>query len=96
MKKDKQKVLDEVWDESRIESFLELQPADACDADFYRLQKAYQGMRADDFAVFLGLFAKGNHNINATDLNGRSLLSYVKEHKSAGDYAAALQQHGAC
>jgi hypothetical protein len=49
-RKDKQKIVDEVWTEERIRSFLDLQPPAGMDADFHRLQRAYQSMRAEDFA----------------------------------------------
>ena len=40
MKKDKQKVLDEVWTEDRVKSFLSVRPHDGSDEDFHMLLKA--------------------------------------------------------
>ena len=45
MKKDKERVQDEVWTEARIRSFLNLQPPAGVNADYHRLQRAYQSMR---------------------------------------------------
>ena len=62
MRKDKQKVLDEVWDDDRVRGFLTKsvpvqsgQPLPG-DADFYVLRHAYQSMRPDDFERFLDYF----------------------------------------
>ncbi|WP_372864776.1 PA4642 family protein [Spongiibacter sp.] len=95
MKKDKEKVLDEVWTEDRVREFLSVEAKAGVDADFHRLLKAYQSMRADDFELFIGMFLQAGGNINALDQAGRSVLSYAKEHRNAGDYIAALEKHGA-
>lgn len=95
MKKDKLKVLDEVWTEDRVREFLQVQPAADTNADFHMLLKAYQAMRADDFSLFIGMFLEAGHDLNATDNSGRSVLSYVQEHRNGGDYAEALTAAGA-
>ena len=51
--KDKQKVVDEVWTQERIKSFLFVEPPAGVNRDFHRLHKAYQSMRADDFEIFI-------------------------------------------
>jgi aryl-alcohol dehydrogenase-like predicted oxidoreductase len=95
MAKDKEKIIDEVWNEARVREFLDVKPAEGIDADFHRLQKAYQAMRAEDFEDFLEMFRTAGHNINALDPAGRTLLSYAKEHRNSGEFVALLQQHGA-
>lgn len=95
MAKDKEKVVDEVWTEGRIRQFLDVLPADQVDPDFHRLQKAYQQMRAEDFDVFVGLFVENGGNINAIDRSGRTLLSYVSEHRNSSAFAETLRRHGA-
>ncbi|MEE2654024.1 MAG: PA4642 family protein [Pseudomonadota bacterium] len=95
MKKDKEKVLDEVWTEDRVREFLNVEAKAGVDADFHRLLKAYQSMRADDFALFIGMFLEAGGNINAVDSAQRSVLSYAKEHRNSDDYIAALEKHGA-
>lgn len=95
MKKDKEKVLDEVWTEDRVRAFLDVEPKTGENPDFHRLLKAYQSMRADDFALFLDMFLDTKGDINAVDGEGRTVLSYVNEHRKSGEFAEALQQRGA-
>ena len=95
MKKDKEKVLDEVWTEDRVRDFLNVEAKAGVDADFHRLLKAYQSMRADDFELFIGMFLKAGGNINAQDSTQRSVLSYAKAHRNGGEYASALEKNGA-
>lgn len=95
MAKDKEKVVDEVWNEARVRQFLDVMPADQVDPDFHRLLKAYQQMRAEDFAVFVEMFTQEGHNINACDPKGRTVLSYVDEHRNSGEFAETLRKHSA-
>lgn len=95
MAKEKEVVVDEVWTETRIREFLDVKPAANIEADFHALLKAYQQMRADDFEKFIAMFIEQGRNINARDPQGRSLLSYVREHAKANDYATILQNNGA-
>ncbi len=95
LKKDKQKVTDEVLDESRLRSFFELRPPEGVNADYNILERAYRGMTADYFDGFLDLFVAEGHDINATNTAGNTILSIVSQHQQAGDYIEALQNHGA-
>jgi len=95
MKKDKQKVLDEVWTEDHIRSFLDVRPHDGSDEDFHMLLKAYQSMRADDFALFVKFFGEQGRNINAADRDGRTVLAVVNEHRHGGPFAEILRGAGA-
>ena len=95
MKKDKEKVLDEVWTEDHIRTFLTVRPHDGTDEDFHMLLKAYQSMRADDFALFVKFFTEQERNVNAEGLDGRTVLSIVNTHRLGDDYASILQQAGA-
>lgn len=94
-KKDKQKVIDEVWTEARIRSFLDIAPAAGLNADFHRLLRAYQSMRLDDFAQFIGFFVEAGGNLNATNAAGQSLLAIVSEHRHGQPYAEVLKSAGA-
>jgi hypothetical protein len=94
-KKDKEKVVDEVWTEARIAQFLDVQPVAGVDADFHALQKAYQSMRPEDFATFVALFVEAGRNLNALDPSGRTLLSYAREHRNAAEFAPILEAAGA-
>ncbi|TGD72086.1 hypothetical protein E4634_15540 [Mangrovimicrobium sediminis] len=91
MKKDKEKVLDEVWTEDHVRSFLEVRPHDASNPDFFMLLRAYQSMRAEDFELFVGFFREQGRDLNARGVDGRSVLDIVREHRLGGDYAAVLQ-----
>ena len=95
MKKDKQKVIDEVWTEDHIRSFLDFRPHDGSDEDFHILLKAYQSMRADDFELFVGMFTGQQRNLNAAGRDGRTVLAIVGEHRKGEPYAKILQAAGA-
>jgi hypothetical protein len=95
MKKDKEKVLDEVWTEARVREFLDSEPKAGTNRDFHALLKAYQSMRADDFELFIGMFLEAGRDLNATDKSGRTVLSYAKEHRNSGEHVAALESKGA-
>ena len=90
MRKDKEKVLDEVWTEDRVRSFLQVRSHDNTPDDFHMLLKAYQSMKPEDFALFVGFFADENRNFNATDAQGRTVLSVLKQHRNAQPYIDAL------
>ena len=95
MKKDKEKVLDEVWTEEHVRSFLEVRPHDGSDADFHMLLKAYQSMRPSDFELFVNFFCEQDRDVDARGRDGRSVLDIVSEHRNGGDYAAVLKAAGA-
>ena len=95
MRKDKEKVLDEVWDDARIEGFLALRPGDGSDVDHHVLLCAYRGMREEDFARFLPLFVAAGRNLNAVGREGKTLLEEVSEHRYGEPYARLLREHGA-
>ncbi len=95
MKKDKEKVIDEVWTEDHVRSFLDVRSYDGSNADFHMLLKAYQSMRATDFELFVGMFTAQGHDINATGKDGRSVLAIVGEHRHGSEYADILRQAGA-
>ena len=65
MRKDKQKVVDEVWTEERVRSFLEVRSHDGSSDDFHMLLKAYQSMRAADFELFVGFFVEQGRDLQA-------------------------------
>ena len=56
LKKDKEKVLGEVFDDERVKSFLDYLPPAGVDRDFHLLEKAYRGMNIDNFETFLNYF----------------------------------------
>jgi hypothetical protein len=95
MRKDKEKVLDEVWTEDHVRSFLNVRPHDGSDEDFHMLLKAYQSMRVEDFELFVRFFCGENRNLNATGRDGRSVLDIVSTHRHGVEYAEILRAAGA-
>ena len=95
MKKDKAKVLDDVWTPEHVKSFLSVRPHDNTDEDFHMLLKAYQSMRADDFTLFIEYFREENRQINDTGIDGRSVLEIVTEHRHGSESATLLKAAGA-
>ena len=96
MRKDKAKVLDEVWDDARVKSFLAktapCQSGKALpgDGDFYVLRHAYQSMRADDFDRFLRFYAAEGRDLRARDGRGRTLADAIAGHANAGPFIELL------
>ncbi len=95
LKKDKQKVLGEVFSDERVKGFLELQPPGGVDADFHVLEKAYRGMNIENFETFVKFFVEQGRNINAPGVDGRTLLEQVKTHRLGEEYSTVLINHGA-
>jgi hypothetical protein len=52
-------------------------------------------MRADDFAKFVDMFVAQGRNVNARNPEGRTAISFMREHVKSAEYAAILEQHGA-
>ena len=95
MKKDKEKVLDEVWTEEHVKSFLSVRPHDGSNEDFHMLFKAYQSMRVGDFELFVNLFVAENRDINARGKDGHTVVELVSQHRHGDDYAEILKAAGA-
>ena len=95
MRKDKEKVIDEVWTEDHVKSFLNVRSHDGSEEDFHMLLKAYQSMKASDFALFVGFFCDDGRNLNAVGKDGRSVLEIVSTHRHGVEYAGILKGAGA-
>lgn len=93
LRKDKQKVLGEVFDDQRIRTFLDFQPPEGVDADFHVLEKAYRGMKVENFVTFLQFFREAGRDIQARNPQGQTLLDIISSHQRAEDYIAALKTH---
>jgi hypothetical protein len=91
-KKDKAEILDEVWTEERIKSFLDLVPPTGVDADFHSLHTAYKSMRLDNFEDFVSFFANAKRNFNATNQNNETVLDIIQQHRKGAEYKAVLLQ----
>ncbi|WP_370981369.1 PA4642 family protein [Agaribacterium sp. ZY112] len=95
LKKDKQKVLGEVFDDQRVKSFLEINEREGINTDYALLERAYRGMKAENFSTFVGFFVEAGHDINATNTQGLNLLNVIAEHTTSDDYRSALVAAGA-
>lgn len=94
-KKDKKKVLGETFSDERVREFLEVIPVGDTDPDYSALERAYRGMKADNFATFVKMFVAEGKNLNATNIYGETILQVIGKHRHGGDYAAALKAAGA-
>ena len=90
-RKEKQKVIDEVWTPERVRSFLELAPPANRNADFHRLLRAYQSMRIEDFADFIKLFVAAGGKLDARGPEQQTLLEELGRHRHGAEFAAILQ-----
>ncbi len=95
MRKDKEKVIDDVWTEDHVRSFLKARAHDGTDDNFHMLLKAYQSMRASDFELFVSFLIEDGRDINATGKDGRTVLEIVSTHRHGTEYAAILRSAGA-
>ena len=84
-------VTDEVWDDDRVKSFLEME-AYSGNVDFHLLMRAYRGMRPADFERFLPFFIDANRDLDATDDQGRTLWSIIEGHRQGADFIALRER----
>src|SRR5690606_749725 len=96
LRKDKEKVLGEHFDDERIKSFFTYDAPAGIDPDYHLLEKAYRGMRGENFATFLTFFKAEGRDINAKSPEGQTLLQVVSTHRTGEEYAIALKNAGAC
>lgn len=95
LRKDKEKVLGEIFDEARIATFLEYPAPAGVNADFHLLEKAYRGMRGENFVTFVKLFTDAGRDLDAVGPEGKTFLQTVKAHRNGEEYAIALEAAGA-
>ncbi len=95
MRKDKEKVVDEVWTEDHVKSYLNVHSYDGTAEDFHMLMKAYQSMKPEDFELFVGFFRDDNRDLNAVGKDGRTALAVISTHRHGIEYADILKAAGA-
>ena len=95
LRKDKEKVLGEIFDEARIATFFDYPAPAGVNADFHVLEKAYRGMRGENFSTFVKLFLEAGKDINAIGPNGKTFLQTIKTHRNGEEYLLALESAGA-
>lgn len=95
LKKDKQKVLGEVFDDERVRGFLDVEGNGEIDPDYLALERAYRGMKLENFETFIRFFIADGRNINAKNPQGRTLLQVISDHRLSNDYIKVLNAGGA-
>lgn len=90
MRPDKAKVVDEIWDEARIDSFLDKNAMGDENAEFSTLLNAYRSMRAEDFARFIARFTEKGGNVDAKSNDGRTLAQVIVNHEKATPFKEIL------
>ncbi len=96
MRPDKQKVVDEVWDDARIRGFLDKAPlGEGVDPDFSALLYAYRSMRPADFRVFIDWFVAAGRNLDARDETGATLAELIAAHRRSRPFRRILREAAA-
>ena len=91
LKKDKQKVLGEVFDDTRVRGFLSGTPPEGMTKDFFLLERAYRGMNIDNFRTFVGFFKEEGYDLNGINQNGATLSDLLKTHRHGSEYLETLK-----
>lgn len=91
MRPDKAKVVDEIWDDARIDSFLDKAPMGDENSEFSVMLNAYRSMRAEDFQRFIKAFKARGGDVDAQDIQGRTLFELIASHDKAQPFREALQ-----
>jgi C4-dicarboxylate transporter len=95
LRKDKEKVLGEIFDDARIATFLNFIAPAGVNTDFHLLEKAYRGMRGENFSTFVNLFVAAGKDVNAIGPEGKTFLQVIKMHRLAEEFITALEKAGA-
>ncbi|MFP5382851.1 MAG: PA4642 family protein [Gammaproteobacteria bacterium] len=95
LRKDKKQVIGEDMTDDQIRRLLIAEPPARTDRDFHCLERAYRGLRAQDFERFLAFFIAEGRNPRATDARGRTMAEIMAGHANSADYLSALRAVGA-
>ncbi len=88
---DKKKVIDEVWDDERIDDFLSKAPlGPGEDPDYSAVLYAYRSMRVEDFARFIERFKAQGRNVQALGRNGQTVAKTIETHSQAAPFLPLL------
>ncbi len=91
MRPDKEKVVDEVWDDARIDEFLSKSPlGPGEDPDYSAVLYAYRSMRAEDFERFISRFKAQDRNVHAVGRDGKTVSEVIAAHAGAEPFLRAL------
>lgn len=94
LRPDKQKVVDEVWDDARVESFLHKQPMGDETADFSVLLNAYRSMRPEDFQRFMAMYTAAGRDPAARNRRGATLRETIAGHRHGEPFRRILEAAG--
>lgn len=94
MRPDKQKVIDEVWDDARVESFLHKLPLGDEEPSYSILLNAYRAMRPDDFERFMVMYRAAGRDPKARSRAGETLRESIAGHRHAGPFRRILEAAG--
>ena len=94
MRKDKKQIIGEELSDEQIRRHLDAEPPLGVARDFHTLERAYRGLRAQDFERFLQFFVAAGRDVNAADSRGRTLAAILATHANGTDYVAALARVG--
>ena len=93
MRPDKKAIVDEVWDDARIEGFLHKPPmGDGETPDFSILLNAYRSMRVEDFARFLEVYRAAGKSVDAVGKDGKSLREHISPHRKAAPFIEVIDR----
>lgn len=95
LKKDKQKVLGETFDDERIKTFLDIIPPNGVNADYHCIEVAYRGMHQENFATFVKFFVEAGRDINSRNPQGKTIAQVISEHRHGDDYLEPIKAAGA-
>ena len=95
LKKDKQKVLGEVFNDERVRGFLNIEHSADVHPDYAVLERAYRGMKIENFETLVKFFCEDGRDLNATNAEGKTLLQVISSHRLANQYVSTLKDAGA-
>ena len=94
MRPDKKAIVDEVWDDARIEGFMHKPPmGDGETPDFSILLYAYRSMRVEDFERFLKVYRAAGKSVDAPDQHGRPLVDHIGNHRKAAPFIEVINRY---
>lgn len=94
-RKDKEKVIGEHFDDDRIRTFLNYTgPVKGVAPDYHLLERAYRGMREENFATFVTFFKESGRDLNVIGPTGTTFLQVIRGHRNSQAYVAALEAAG--
>ncbi len=92
LKKDKQKVTEEVFTSDMLRSFLRAPVPSEDQDDYRRLLFAFRGMPVEAFELYLELFIEAGHNLLAENAQGQNFLQHLKRFPAQKAYLEVFEK----